>query len=181
MGLKDFFKKKKNDPDPLVDLSLTDLKKGYLVDYDLKTWEVIASNYYDWGDEDISYEWQLNSVDEVVYLERESDDEEEWSFNRKINFSRLGPNIKEQIVTTGDPPDEIVFDGKTYYMEEMAGGHFYRDSQGPGKEVLRWSYEDDSGRYYLGIEQWGEADFEATTGEPVEEYQFTNILPHKQD
>ena len=115
MGIKDFFKKKKNDLDPLADLSLTNLKKGYLVDYDLKTWEVVASNYYDWGDGDISYEWQLKSFDEVVYLEKESDDEAEWSLNRKINFSRLGPNIKEQIVETGDPPDEIVFEGMTYY------------------------------------------------------------------
>ena len=180
MGIKDFFKKKKNDLDPLADLSLTNLKKGYLVDYDLKTWEVVASNYYDWGDGDISYEWQLKSVDEVVYLEKESDDEEEWSLNRKINFSRLGPNIKEQIVETGDPPDEIVFEGMTYYREETAGGHFFKDSQGPGKEVLRWSYEDDSGRCYLGIEQWGEADFDAAAGEPVEEYQFINILPRKQ-
>lgn len=179
MGIRDFFKKKEKEFDPLSDLSLARLKVGYLVDFDLKTWEVFACNYYDWGDGDISHEWQLKSGDEVVYLEMESDDEEEWSLNRKIPFSRLDSEVTKQILETGDPPEKIVFEGTTYYMEETAGGHFHKDGQGPGKELLQWSYEDDKGRSYLGIEQWGEQDFEATVGEPVEEYQFTNILPRE--
>jgi len=156
---------------------LAELKAGYLVDYDLKTWEVAASNYYDWGDGEVSREWQLKTVADVAYLEKESDDEDEWSLNRKIAFGRLGSEIKEQILETGDPPEKIVFEGTTYYLEEMAGGHFYEKGKDPGKEMLRWSYEDDGGRRYLCIEQWGEQDFDAAVGEPVEEYQFTNILP----
>lgn len=181
MGIGDFFKRdKKKELDPLKDLTLAKLKVGYLVDYDLKTWEVVANNYYDWGGGDISHEWQLKSGDEVVYLESESDDHEEWSLNRRIAFDRLGSNIKKQILETGDPPEEIVFEGTTYYREEMGGGRFFKDGQGPGSELLRWSYEDDEGRSYLGLEQWGEEDFDATIGEPVEEYQFINILPRDQ-
>lgn len=182
MGIKDFFKKrKKDDVQPLGDISLDKLKKGYLVDYDLKTWEVAAHNLYDWGDGEITHEWQLKSVDEIVYLENESDDEEDWSLNKKIAFGSLGANVKKSIIETGDPPDAIAFEGTTYYLEEMAGGHFYKDGQGPGKEVLRWSYEDDPGQRFLGIEQWGEEDFDATVGQPVEPYQFTNILPGEEE
>lgn len=179
MKIRDFFKKNQKDElDPLSDLSLAKLKRGYLVDYDLKTWEVSAYSYYDWSEGDISHEWQLRSGDEVVYLEMESDDEEEWSLNRKIAFGRLDSQIKKKIIETGDPPEKIVFEGSTYYMEETAGGRFYRDGgQGHGREVLQWSYQDDEGQSYLSIEQWGEEEFEASTGEPVEEYQFTNILP----
>ncbi len=181
MGIGDFFKRdKKEEPDPLKDLTLAKLKVGYLVDYDLKTWEVVANNYYDWGGGDISHEWQLKSGDEVVYLERESGDNEEWSLNRKIAFGHLGSNVKEHILETGDPPEEIVFEGTTYYRDETGGGRFFKDCQGPGSELLRWSYEDDEGRSYLGLEQWGEEDFDATIGEPVEEYQFINILPRDQ-
>jgi len=178
MGIRDFFRKnKKEEFDPLSDLTLSKLKKGYLVDYDLKTWEVSTCDYYDWGKGDVSYEWQLKSGDEVVYLEMESNDEEEWSLNRKIAFGRLDSQVKKRIIETGDPPEKIFFEGGTYYMEETAGGRFYKDSQEPGKEMLQWSYQNDEGRSYLGIEQWGEEEFEATTGKPVEEYQFTNILP----
>ncbi len=181
MGIRDFFKKnKKEEFDPLSDLSLNRLKKGYLVDYDLKTWEVSACNYYDWGEGDISNEWQLKSRDEVVYLEMESDDEEEWSLNRKVIFSLLDSQIKKQIIETGDPPEKILFEGIAYYMEEMSGGRFYKDGQDSGREVLQWSYQDNKGKLYFSIEQWGEEEFEATAGEPVEEYQFTNILPANQ-
>lgn len=178
MGILDFFKKNKDkDMLSVTDLTLSDLEKGYMVDYDLKTWEVMAHNWYDWGGRDITHEWQLKGIDEVVYLERESDDTDDWSLNRKLPFAQLGPEVKKHLIETGDPPDEIVFEGVTYYLEETAGGHFYKDGQSPGKEMLRWSYEDDTEERYLGIEQWGEQDFDASIGQPVEEYQFTNILP----
>ncbi len=178
MGIFDIFKKEKEPAaDPLHDLTLDKLKTGYLVDYNLETWEVEAGNYYDWGEGDISYEWQLRSTGEVLYLEKESDDEDEWSLNRSISFGRLGTEVKNHIQETGDPPAEIVFEGTTYFQTEMAGGHFFKDGKGPGKEMLSWSYEDDTGRKYLSIEQWGDEDFQASVGEPVEAYQFTNILP----
>lgn len=183
MGIKDFFRKdKETGPDPLSDLILAKLKVGYFVDYDLKTWEVTGYNVYDWGEGDKSYEWQLKSADDVVYLERESEDEEEWSLNRKVAFSRLGSDVKKKILEGGDPPEQIDFEGTTYYMEETSGGHLREGGgEGPGKEMLRWSYEDESGRSYLGVEQWGEEDFDASIGEPVEEYQFSNILPRELD
>jgi len=181
MGIFDFFKKDKGQSsdslDSLGDLSLDKIKTGYMVDYDLKTWEVEACNHYEWGEGDVSYEWQLRSIDEAVFLEKESDDEDQWSLNRSIQFGRLGEAVKNQLLETGDAPAEIVFEGTTYYQEETAGGHFFKNGKGPGKEMLSWAYEDESGGKYLTIEQWGETDFQASVGIQVEPYQFTNILP----
>lgn len=180
MGFLDRFRSSpKEEPDPVGDLVLAKLKTGYLVDFDLKTWEVMASNTYDWGEGDLSHEWRLVSGDDQVYLELESDDEEEWSLNRKIPFNRLGTGLKETILDKGDPPQELTFEGKTFYLEEMAGGHFLKEGQGPGQPFLRWSYEDEEGQTYLCLEQWGEEEFETSLGRPVEEYQFTNILPRE--
>jgi hypothetical protein len=178
MGIFDRFKKDKNQgPDPITGLSLSRIKPGYLFDYDLKTWEVTGYNVYDWGDGDTSQEWQIKNESETWYLERERDDEDDWSLNRKISFGRLGAHVKAHILEHEDPPDEIVFEGTTYYLEETSGGHFLKNGQGLGQPLLRWSYEDDEGETYLGIEQWGEEEFEASIGRRVEEYQFTNILP----
>jgi hypothetical protein len=178
MGLFDLIKRGKTSPSKDFDhLTLSKMKKGYMVDYDLKTWEVIQKNCYDWGEGDVSHEWHLKSYDDVVFLEMETDDEESWSLNRKISFARLDDAIKEQIIASGDPPQRIIFEGKTYYLEETAGGHFFSGCTGQGREMLRWSYEDETGQSYLGIEQWGERDFDATLGQLVEPYQFTHILP----
>ena len=113
----------------------------------------------------------------MVYLQKESDDEDDWSLNRSIHFNRLGPEIKETIIDSGDPPSEIVYEGATYFLSETAGGHYLKDCKAPGKEMLSWSYEDDAGGKYLTIEQWGEEDFQASVGIAVEPYMFTNILP----
>jgi hypothetical protein len=179
MGWKDFFKKGNGEKqeETFKELTLKSMEPGYYVDYDLKTWQVSAYNIYDWGAGDKSYEWQLVSSDETIYLELEIDDEEEWCISRKIGFGSLGAKVKNHIMENEDPPDEITYKGVTYYMEEMGGGKFLKGGNGPGHQLVKWDYEDDSGDKYLSIEQWGEEDFEASVGEPVEEYQFTNILP----
>jgi hypothetical protein len=63
----------------------------------------------------------------------------------------------------------------------MGGGKFLKNGTGSGKELLSWDYENDSGDKLLSVEQWGEEDFEASVGYPVEEYQFLNILPGKRE
>lgn len=179
MGFADFFRKKKKDtgPDPVRGTTLFNMKKGWMVDFDMETYEVLAANVYDWGHGDKSFEWQLKSVGKSVYLEMESDDEEEWSLSEKVPFSRLDPSVREQILDTGDPPDTVVFDGKTFYLEQMGGGHFLADASSISRELLRWDYEDDDGETFLCIEQWGEDDFDAAIGRPVKPWQFQNILP----
>lgn len=179
MGFFDIFQKKKPSEQggDLIDLTLDNLMVGCMVDYDLKTWQVTAHNYTDWGDGFKTQEWQLKSFDDLIYLEKSVDDEVEWCISRKIKFQLLGPQVQERIAETGDPPETVTYEGVSYHMEESSGGHFFKDGHGPGQPMLAWDYEDDSSRHYLTIEQWGEREFEASLGEPVEEYQFTNILP----
>ncbi len=183
MGLFDFFKKdkkqEKENIKPLSELTLKDMRKGAMVDYDMKTWEVEEYSCYDWGGGELTYEWRLRSFDEIFYLELEHDDEAYWSLSRKISFNQLGPHIRNQIVDSGDPPDEITYENVVYYLEESAGGHYLKGCKGQGDEVLTWDYEDDSGKAFLCIEQWGEREFEASVGFSVEEYQFDNILLRK--
>ena len=177
MGWKDLFSKKKKRIDPLTDLTLSKLEKGYFVDYDMQTWSVDAYHYYDWGSGDLTYEWQLSSHDDTVYLERELDDEDHWSISRKIPIGKLDIDVKAHMLQHDDPPNQMQYEKTVFYLDEMAGGHFFKDGIGPGKELLKWDYVDDTGESYLSIEQWGETEFEASIGHKVEEYQFDNILP----
>lgn len=178
MGFMDFFKRKKNEnPDPLSDLTLPNLKQGFFVDYDMKTRCVTQCNYYDWGSDDLTYEWQLTSADETIYLEREPDDEDYWSVSRKISFNSIDNKVTEHILTHQDPPSQIIYNKTTFFLSETGGGRFHKDGKEPGRELVKWDFEDDTGKNFLSIEQWGEKDFEASTGYRVEAYQFTNILP----
>jgi hypothetical protein len=178
MGWKDFINNKDGKGKySLTDFDLSGLKTGYYVDWDKKTWEVVSSSWYNWGDNDITYEWQLKTVDDTVYLEYQFDNEEYWSISRKINFGNLDPGIQKHILDHGDPPEEIRYYNEAYYLEEYGGGHYFKAAGSSGQEIISWNYEDEEGNNFLTIEQWEENRFEASFGFPVEEYQFTDILP----
>ena len=166
------------ETDPLHDLTLSKLKVGYLLDYDLKTWEVKSHNRYDF-DGTRSDEWELDAGDDGCYLGREVDDEVEWSISRKIKISDLGLAVRDHIKQHNDPPEEIEYQGIRYRLEESGAGHYYRDDRVAGDEMIYWDYTDADEDKILTIEQWGEDEFDAAVGKWVKEYEFSNILPRE--
>ena len=172
------FKKKEAEPeiDPLRDLTLSNLKPGYMVDYDLKTWQVTAHHRYDY-DGDWTDEWELTCADEVRFLEREEDDGVAWAFTRKIPLSDIEEDLRAYLREHEDPPEEVTCGGVSYSGESSDVGQFHKDGAGLGEEFIVWNYVDSSGKQVLAIEQWGDDEYEASVGEVVEEYQFSNILP----
>jgi hypothetical protein len=182
MGLGDFFKRKfasrqTDAVDPVSGLTLDRMKTGYYVDYDMKTWQVVSTNRYDWGEGDLTHEWQMESHDETLFLELEPDDENYWTISRKRSFRDLDPGVRAAITQSDAPPEEIEFEGKQFFLDETGGALFFKDNA-PGREVFKWDYADDSGDYFLTIEQWGETEYELSVGKKAEEYQFSNILPN---
>jgi hypothetical protein len=181
MNWNPFKKKEEEDSfDPLSDLSLPLLKPGYVLDYDLKTWQVTAHNRYDY-DGDWTDEWELTCTEGVLYLEREVDDDETWAVYAKISLPDIKEDVRASIMEDEDPPNTVTFDGVAYEAESSDAGHFHRGGEkatgGSGKEFVNWTYVDDSEKKVLVIEQWGENDFAASAGEFVKPFQFSNILP----
>jgi hypothetical protein len=173
------FKKKQDeepDFDPLSDLSLDTLKVGYILDYDLTSWKVTAHNRYDY-EGDWTDEWELSSADEVRYLEREEDDDVSWVLYRKISLDAIEEDVPAHIIEHEDPPETVTCEGVQYEAESSDAGHFHRNGAEEGKPFVNWTYECENEKQVLLIEQWGESDFEASFGEVVEPYQFSNILP----
>ena len=169
-------KKPEDSTDPLHDLTLSALKVGYLVDFDLKTWEVKSYSTYDF-DGDTAEEWELDCGEDRCFLERCEDDEVEWTIMRKIALSDIKEGIREHVLRHDDPPQTITFADQPFSAEGSGAGYYYKGGQGKGDQMIFWDYTDASGNKILSIEQWGDDAFEASVGEYVEEYQFTNILP----
>lgn len=176
MGWKDLFKKKEKDADPFADLTLDKLKTGYILDYDMQTWQVTAHHYYDWGGGEITHEWQLKGVHETIYLDMDQNDETEWTISHKIHTRQLGESV-DQIRKQGHPPDKITYQEDTFFLEEDGDGSFYENSKGPLQKFHYWDYENGTGDRFLTIERWDQNKLEASLGQSVQEYQFTDILP----
>ncbi len=122
MGLKDLFKKKEEDFDPLKDLELSKLRVGFYLDYDMKTWEVTGYVRYDYGEGYITDEWELTTGREKWFLERSEDDEVEWNLSKKLPIGAIESDIRQYIIEHEDPPNQIVSKGKTYYLDESGPG-----------------------------------------------------------
>jgi hypothetical protein len=173
-----FFKKNKKEEPDINDLVLPKLLPGFLVDFDMRTFQVAARNRYHWEDGGDSDEWELQEGDETWFLERSEDDGYvEWTFSQKLSISELEGDIPEYIAKQEDPPEKVTFQGKTYHLEEDDIGEYFRGDAKEGLKFIVWDYESEDGEELLSIEQWGEIKFDLTIGYTVEEYQFTNILP----
>ncbi len=179
MGIFDkWFKQKESEDltDPLHDLTLSKLKVGYLVDFDLKTWEVKSYNTYDF-DGERAEEWELDCGDDRCFLERIEDDEIEWAITRKIALSDITEGVREHIRSHDDPPQTLTIAGQRFLAEGSGAGYYCKGGKGEREQMIFWDYTDSSGEKVLSIEQWDEDQFEASAGKYVEEYEFTNILP----
>jgi hypothetical protein len=176
MGLRDrLFGSKTEAPDPLADLVLAKLKVGYLLDYDMQTWQVTGYARYTFsGQDDAVEEWELTAADQQRYLELADG---AWSLSRKIAIDDISGDVRKHILDHDDPPKQVVFEGTEFRLDASYAGQMVANGSGPGADVIRWEFVDGAETTFVGIEQWGETEFSAAAGFVVEDYQFSHILP----
>jgi hypothetical protein len=182
MAFNWFKKKNKEEEQPAFDptnLKITDLRKGFILDYDSKSWEVVKEYEYDWGDNFFTLEFQIKSADSLAYLNVEEDDEIEITVCKAVDINNIDKTLIEEIIEQEKPRRTIEFSGKTFFRKAEASGNC-RDMSGNNWDpFISWDYRDETSKYILTIEQWGEDEFEAFLGKVVEDYEISNIFPGK--
>ena len=170
-----FFKKK---PAPAsTSLELQDMQRGYLFDYDMRTWQVLAVHDYVYGKHHKAREWEVEHSNERCFLQRSSDDEVSWCWGAKINLHEITPDVRKSIIDSDDPPNTITVRGQQYHLEESGTGLFYREQDKEAAEFIYWELIDAQDKHFITIEQWDETDFTASLATQVERWQFSNVLP----
>ena len=163
------------EPDPIADLVLSKLKVGYLLDYDLRTWQVSDfSRYLFSGRDGAVEEWELTAGDDRRYLEQADG---AWSLSTSIMIGDIAGDVRQHILDHDDPPENIVFRGTAYHLDAAYAGRMHSGGDGAGRQVIRWEFVDEDETGFVGIEQWSETEFTAAAGSVVQDYQFTHILP----
>jgi len=179
-----WFKKKKEENqdeglhyDP-SQMEITDLRKGYLVDFDLQTWQAIEEYEYDWGNEHFTYEFKLTSFDDACYLALDENRGEITPVVcRPILVADLGTAVEEMLRYEQKPPEIIVYQAVTYKRLTEKIGHFRNIDSVNWFEYIVWEFADDTRKRRLYIEQWDEEAFDVYIGVIKEKFAFTNILP----
>ncbi len=179
MGFLDRFRKQSTELefDPLKDLVLAKLKIGYLVDYDLRTWQVSDHVRYRFNDGRETEEWEITAERDKRYLEHAPGDGEIWTLARDIAVGVIEGDVRRHILEHDDPPEEIRYKGTVYYLDGSNGGDLLPGGDGPPRQLIQWEFLDQDEERFVSIVQWSESEFTAVSGIFVEDYQFTDILP----
>jgi hypothetical protein len=175
----DFFKKKKEPGYDVTNLSLKDLNVGFIFDYDMKSWVVKEVYKYDWGNNNFTSEYKVDSGDEVAFLHIADEGELEISLSKSIRISKIDEAITDEIEKNEKPPRKIHYSEELYYLEEDAAGYFRDLSKETEdwEELVTWEYMNDEATKVLSITQWDTRNIEASAGLILKEYQFSNIIP----
>ena len=182
MGLFDSFKKKKPEPEQSYDpsnITVANLRKGFLFDYDLQTWTVKEEYKYDWGDGFFTKEFQVSNGKDSRYLHIAEDNGISLTWTQKVRIRTINEDLPEQIIKNDYPPKKLTYQNITYFLDGESAGYF-NDAGSKSQdwsELISWEYYDESGNHLLAIEQWGERDFDAAVGELIQEGEISHILP----
>lgn len=174
MGLFSFLKKDKEDVN--YDFTLNDLKKGFMLDYFLQTWEVKKVYLYDWGNQCFAREYLLDSGTETLYLYVEEDDGLDCSVWHKISLDQIQPNLFQAIVSEDNAPYQISYKNKLYTKTESGQGYSSVEGESGESELVYYSYKNQEGEL-ISVNRTGEESFDVSHGHAVSDIEFSNILP----
>lgn len=179
MGIFDLFKKKEKTPKyDVTNLKVTDLDQGFIFDYNMKSWQVVEVYQYDWGKNNFSKEYKIDSGDEMLFLEVENGAELNLTVMQNIKIQKLGDNIIDKTIKKERPPKKLQLDGITYHLDSDCAGYFNDITKGneDWEDLISWTYYDD-GDKIISISQWGEREFEASAGKSIKPFEISNIIP----
>lgn len=171
MGLFDFLSKKKA---PQAERTLLTMKKGDIVDYYLKSWEVKSVGDYDWGNNIFSKEYELDSGDEKLFLH--VTENMKCSVTKQVPIAKINSELKNRIVGTDEPQREFSYNGDIYALFESGQGYYSEEAE-DASAFVSWDFTDKEEKKLISISRWGEMDIESFVGTFVEPLEFSNIIP----
>ena len=175
----DFFKKKKEPSYDVTNLSLTDLNFGFIFDYDMKSWMVKEVFEYDWGNNNFSREYKVDSGDEVGFLSIEDDAELLITFTKAIKIREIEEEVVKILTDTKKAPDKLHYESEVYFLSSESAGYFRDCSKKTEdwEELFSWEYYNEDEDKIISITQWDERTFESYGGVVLQPFQFSNIIP----
>lgn len=161
-----------------ISITLNDLKKGYILNYDSKTWETVYQTQYDWksGETDNLYSLTNESHDSMLlYVQNRLGVCAIW-IEQKVELFQLESAILTKY-NFKNLPSKMEFDGINYLKKEMDNGKQFITDGREGSNIEQCFFVSaDKIRSLRLIKQIG-STLIAFTGNHSNEYKFSNILP----
>ncbi|MBL4651180.1 MAG: DUF4178 domain-containing protein [Aureispira sp.] len=169
------FKTKKEEEQPIkIDYNVHDLGKGYLLDYNLESWEVLAAYTYKHKGYS-SKEYKIRSSSETRFLNVSDSNSLVLGLSKEANINNVDSGLRSS-VATGQPLARLTWDGDTYNLKESAEGQFADDATQDWASFSSWEYVNAANTKFIYVSKWEDNSIECYVGEYVKEYEISSIL-----
>ena len=168
-----------NEPEEFdpMNITLNHIKKGYMVDYEMKTWETVAIGVYDWQDEIGEKVLKLSDGVSSIFVWLRTGTEVDILSGKQVNIHAVDSGLEAEMHHNGKPFNMLTYNEITYYLENERRGNFAEESGKNRQQIASWDYLDGPRKHYLRIEQFGREQFKVFTGKVNSSFEFTEILP----
>ena len=179
MGLFDRFKKKEEPSYDPSNITVHDLDYGFILEYDLKSWKVEEVYEYDWGNNNFSWEYLINSGDEKAFLSVSGDNDLNLTLTKQIKIRKLDEDLVDIITKTEKAPSKLFWENEKYFLDEDSAGYCkdHSNKSNTWDELISYDYFNEEEDKIISITQWDDRNFEAFAGIVLKEYQIENIIP----
>lgn len=168
-------KASKGGPESKIDLEVKDLQVGYILDYDLKSWEVTDVAVYTWDNGVKDYEYTLFDGTEKLYLNYEVVDAK-LSIYREGKINEIWPEGKVKMRTNKDLiNDEVKYKGDTYYFLAEAAAKVKNSSE--SYFLQNWIFENAAETELISFNLYDDRSMDAYLGMRIPDHAISNILP----
>ncbi len=172
--IKNMFRANKGGTDVTINHTVRDLKKGWILDYDLRSWEVKGTAIYKWENGSTDHECTLNDGKTTRYLSFSVGDSLKLSIFDDANLDAINGQLRSRALS-GNPLQEFVYRQRQYRLVD--GGRAFVKSDAEEYEMENWLYADTDHQQLVSVNSYGDHSAEAFTGQYIKEIDVSNILP----
>jgi len=176
--IMNLFKSKQSEiEDTQIDFEIEDLKKGYFLDYDLKTWQVNDFSTYTWDNGVNDFESTLFDGKDTLYLTYETvNNASSIYWEKKIDDIWVA--ARNKIRANQDMIQETFsFNNKVYHF--AAEGSARVKSTKETYTMVNWLFESEDGKHLVSLNKYEDGSIDAYVGIKITNHQISNITPGK--
>ncbi|MCP4521327.1 MAG: TM2 domain-containing protein [Cytophagales bacterium] len=160
-------------------LSIDNLQKGFLVDFQARTWEVERYWQQDWNNGKSDRFYMLLYKHEQVFITSLYEGFLNSYFcSRFVNIHIIDPQLENMIYSNQPLKNVINYGGDNYYKEtKLEGILFDLTKEDNPLEIRQWDYYTENRRQSISITQGEDGSITVYAGYKVNITDFTDILP----
>lgn len=161
--------------DAQIEYSVADIKKGFILDYDLRSWEVKDVAVYTWDNGVKEYEYHIFDGRQNLFLGYAPSDNTVNIFWEAV-MDKVWPQARENIRKEKDlTAMEFEYEGKKYHF---AGEGVAMIKNSTEKfEMQNWLFESSDGENIISFNKYEDKTLGVYVGKWLEFHQISNILP----